>query len=275
MTGEELTLAAVGIIGLWALGALIVAFRSNFFAKIEEKKLPPPYFGWYALIAFSLYFIFLLLPLVLYAVYCKAFGPCHPTNVSKTIAVDIGIVLSVLVVLLFAYNTRALPFIFGKGPVLKKMAKGALCWLLAYPCAVFLGILVKLFVELFVDYAPSTQAAVQFLKDVKDHPTLFVINAFLLVVVVPIQEELIFRGYLFNALKGFFPFSLALPLSALVFGAIHYDITQGFSNFELLTMISTLGMVLGWIYEKEKSLWASIGLHACFNLVGVLVIVIF
>jgi membrane protease YdiL (CAAX protease family) len=78
------------------------------------------------------------------------------------------------------------------------------------------------------------------------------------VVIAPVFEELIFRGYLYPAFKRFFgPFPAAVG-TALLFALIH-DNAAAFAGLTLLALACTLA------YEWSGSILMPIAMHACFN----------
>jgi membrane protease YdiL (CAAX protease family) len=79
-----------------------------------------------------------------------------------------------------------------------------------------------------------------------------------LVVIAPIAEETIFRGYLFGRLKKYVPLWLAIVITSMLFGAVH-----GAWNLALDTF--ALSVVLCVLRESTNSLWASILLHMTKN----------
>jgi membrane protease YdiL (CAAX protease family) len=91
------------------------------------------------------------------------------------------------------------------------------------------------------------------------------ILAFLLqaVVISPLIEELFFRGFLLTFLKNYTSTWLAIILSAGVFAFAH-------ANFGSVFQLWLLGVVLGIAYEHTGALLLPIGIHACFNLVTAL-----
>ncbi len=79
------------------------------------------------------------------------------------------------------------------------------------------------------------------------------------VILGPIAEELIFRGVtLYYTQKFTRRFWLANLLQAVFFGVMHMNLVQGI-------YAAVLGMVLGWVYHRFRSLYASIWLHIFFN----------
>ena len=79
-----------------------------------------------------------------------------------------------------------------------------------------------------------------------------------LVVVAPIAEEVLFRGYLFGKLRKFIPVWLAIILTSLTFGIIHGAWNLGIDTFALSLVLCSLRLITG-------SLWAPILLHMIKN----------
>lgn len=77
-------------------------------------------------------------------------------------------------------------------------------------------------------------------------------------IAVPIAEELIFRGFLYNFLKERWGVWPGVVISSLIFGIIHADFAVGFTAF-------MLGILLAVLYEYSHSLWTSILVHAINN----------
>jgi membrane protease YdiL (CAAX protease family) len=84
-----------------------------------------------------------------------------------------------------------------------------------------------------------------------------------IVIVAPISEELIFRGVIFEKCKKVMPLLAANILQAVLFGVMHFNIIQGLYAF-------VLGIFLGVVCTKRKSIVSAIALHMVFNLSGVL-----
>lgn len=81
------------------------------------------------------------------------------------------------------------------------------------------------------------------------------------VILVPIAEELIFRGVVVGELKRVFPDWVTILVSGVFFAIIHMNVVQ--SSYVLLA-----GIVLGAIYVWSGSLWMVILIHAVFNFLG-------
>lgn len=79
----------------------------------------------------------------------------------------------------------------------------------------------------------------------------------------PVIEELFFRGFLLTFLKNYTSTWLALVLSAGVFAFAHV-------NLGAVLPLWFLGLVLGLAYEHTGCLLLPMGIHACWNLVTAL-----
>lgn len=84
-----------------------------------------------------------------------------------------------------------------------------------------------------------------------------------LAVLVPISEELVFRGLLFKRLRERGTYIQAALYSAVVFGVMHGNLIQMLYGF-------ILGMMLSYLCEKYGSVKAPIAAHIVMNLLSVL-----
>lgn len=91
----------------------------------------------------------------------------------------------------------------------------------------------------------------------------FVINLLIMSVLAAVAEEIFFRGILMRVLtKWFGNVHIGIVVSTLIFAIIH------FQPYKLLPMI-VLGLFLGYIYYRTKSLWVPIIIHALNNAIVV------
>lgn len=77
----------------------------------------------------------------------------------------------------------------------------------------------------------------------------------------PIAEELFFRGVIYGTLKGVLKPPAAMIISCALFGLLHG---------QLIWMVYAflMGVALTLIYDKYKSLLASMAFHVAFNITG-------
>lgn len=158
-------------------------------------------------------------------------------------------------------------------PWYRNVGFGMLAWFVIYPVVVAIGQLISIMIWFFIKEPSVEQVAVQHLRKIMSDPWLFGVTALAVTSVVPITEEFLFRGLLQNWLKRKFQsIPAGIVLSSLIFAIVHFSSLHGISNIELLISLFILSCMLGFIYERQHSLWASVGLHGFFNLVSLLFI---
>lgn len=79
-----------------------------------------------------------------------------------------------------------------------------------------------------------------------------------LVIVAPIAEEVLFRGYLFGKLRKYAPVWVSVLVTSILFGIVHGQWNVGLDVFALSIVLCLLRVVSG-------SLWPSIMLHMLKN----------
>lgn len=89
-------------------------------------------------------------------------------------------------------------------------------------------------------------------------PLEYLLAFIALVILPPIAEEILFRGYLFGRLRTYTGFWTTTTIVSVLFGAIH-----GQWNVAIDTFI--LSLFLCYLREKTGSLWPSIVLHGIKN----------
>lgn len=82
--------------------------------------------------------------------------------------------------------------------------------------------------------------------------------------IVPLGEELIFRGLVHRSIRARWPLFPSALLSATLFAAVHLDPAA-------LLPLFIVGFILAWSYERSGSLWGSIVPHGGLNALTVLV----
>jgi membrane protease YdiL (CAAX protease family) len=94
-------------------------------------------------------------------------------------------------------------------------------------------------------------------------PAFMVLLAITLVVLAPLSEEFLFRGFLYRGFaNGFGPFA-AILLTALIWASIHVQYSP-----VLMGQIFVYGLVLGWIRWRSGSLIVPMVLHGIINLLA-------
>jgi len=91
-----------------------------------------------------------------------------------------------------------------------------------------------------------------------NHNYEYILAFITLVVIAPIAEEVLFRGYLYSRLKSFLPIWAAILATSILFGAIH-------GSWNLAIDVFFLSIISCILREITGSLWASILLHMLKN----------
>jgi membrane protease YdiL (CAAX protease family) len=131
-------------------------------------------------------------------------------------------------------------------------------------CAVLAGtVVIAITVEVvraITGHEPTTTTPLQDLAG----PWL-VINAVMAVCLAPLCEEVYFRGFLFQGLRGRMRFAWAALLSGSFFAFVHVEPIRFFG-------LATMGVILAAVFEHRRTLVASIAAHATINVIAVLAI---
>ena len=77
-------------------------------------------------------------------------------------------------------------------------------------------------------------------------------------VLAPVLEEMLFRGVILRSFLLQYSRTKAILASSLIFGIAHMNVYQ-------LATAFAIGIVAGWLYERCRSLWPCILLHAAYN----------
>ena len=93
---------------------------------------------------------------------------------------------------------------------------------------------------------------------------LYLISAFFLFLCVGVGEEIVFRGVLFRWIDEKWGFTVALAVSSLIFGAMHYG-QPGATWWSSLAIAIEAGLLLGAAYKCSGTLWMPIGIHWAWN----------
>jgi len=139
--------------------------------------------------------------------------------------------------------------------------QGVKRYLITLPLIILAGYVVNI-VFSYYGITPEMQDVIQWVLDEKSSFVL-VCLMFFGTIIAPIIEEILFRGFLLPALKKSLGGRYAIVVSAALFAAVHIDI------FAFL-QIFILGLLLGHLYEKTKTLTASIMVHITHNVLTLL-----
>lgn len=143
-----------------------------------------------------------------------------------------------------------------------------LAWGVAGAIAMVLAVSATGGIEQAAFHVKADETQVQWLQTTRG-PLLGAL-VFLACVAAPLFEEVMFRGFIFNALLRYTPLWLAAIVSAAAFGLAHGIGQPG--NNGALAPLAAGGLVLALVYVYSRSLIASMVTHALFNAFTVVVV---
>lgn len=112
---------------------------------------------------------------------------------------------------------------------------------------------------------PEQQDVVQSMMDGNTAQRLVLAAA--AIIMAPVGEEVCFRGFVYNILRQRAGVWAATLATGVLFGAIHASLVQ-------FLPLAFFGFVQCIIYERSKTLWVPMAVHAVFNTISVLFILL-
>jgi membrane protease YdiL (CAAX protease family) len=152
-----------------------------------------------------------------------------------------------------------------KNSTLKSMGLGVITLALAYPIVLFVSLVANFLSYYFFGKSGVEQGMVKEMKHLMQYPYLFSFMTVAVIFIAPFVEELLFRGFLQSYLRKFLGSMGAISVTAVIFSLAHYVRGGGAGNIELLFSLFVLACFLGFIYERQRNLFASFALHMTFN----------
>lgn len=272
---SALSTGAIACIVLW------IAWRKNFFRWPHTEFSSAPISLCHVLIVFGIYFLattFGVIPVVQIIKALFRFSGSLLTPLYLSVWAHLAI--SLLIIFLFllfgnGFRPDAMKAAWkgrdGPPRVGEDIGIGAIAWIISFPLVLSSSHLFDLFIYLVfhVQNVPD-QTAVEFLKMTMNHPFYFFLNLLSIIVFAPLIEELMFRGFLQTYARKFLRPAGAIFVSSLCFSLFHFTPEQGLGNISIIGSLLILAFFLGFVYERQGSLIASISLHAIFNALSVL-----
>lgn len=116
------------------------------------------------------------------------------------------------------------------------------------------------------------QEAVQQIRELRGDPFRFWLLSISVSTLIPIAEEILFRGLLQNWLMRYVSPFFGVVAASLIFSAFHLTKEQGVTNLPIFLSLFVLSCFLGHFYQKEKTLLAPVLLHGLFNFTTIIFI---
>lgn len=277
------------LIVLWAFFANFVAYKRGYYQLPKSSLKTTPLVQSRDLgICFAIYLVISFVLAPLFAKFILA--SLHKINPEWT-SLSIGFLtflqflsMALIFVFLQLYMYHRDSTLYGRiwkdrqygstRPIEFDLGIGALTWLLAFPVVAILADLLDKIVKGLFGESAYEQTAVQFVKIASSSPFALLFALVAVLVLAPFIEEFLFRGLLQTYLKKRMGPKAAILISALLFAFFHFSLSQSVGNISLILSLFLLGGYLGFLYERQGSLWASIGLHITFNTISALRILI-
>ncbi|MBS0648347.1 MAG: CPBP family intramembrane metalloprotease [Verrucomicrobia bacterium] len=266
------------IFGLLGLITNSIAWKNGFY---EWHPLPPPRIYFKQVVSVFAIYVGVTFFLSQYFVGLLQRHSTAPVSLGLNITVQFLIVVSMVVALILYGRTQS--------PLFEKIWKnpaqatatsptydfflGIATLFAAFPVVIVVGQFFDLLLYLFFQLESYEQTAVRYLKTTLVSPSLTMLALITIVVIAPFIEEFLFRGTLQTYFKQRLSAKKAIILTSLCFALFHFSPEQGLGNLSLIPSLFTFACFLGYVYERQGSLFASVGLHMAFNFLNSLRII--
>ncbi len=262
--------------GIASVVALKIGRKKGFFhmpQTVEKPKHPPTFL--LVFIAFAIYFaIGTIVPNFFTRSLSSA--ATQEVRIQLTTLAGFTISFSIFVGLTFFLRMIAKPI---RQDILlrsrrfeakKDLIYAAAAWLISFPLVLFIGTSLDILLYFITgSFDLPDQIAVLFLKMTFGMPSYFLLAMSSIVILAPLIEETLFRGFLQSWLRRYLPPLPSIAIASFFFTSFHFSIDQGVSNLSILTSLFILGCFLGYLYEKRQSIFAPLLLHALFNALSI------
>ena len=131
---------------------------------------------------------------------------------------------------------------------------------LGYIAYLFLAALLLLIAQQFLTFIDFNQAQDVGFEGLRLQYE-YILAFTMLVVIAPVAEEILLRGYLFAKLRARLPLWIAIFITSFLFALVHFAWNVGIDTF-------ALSIVLCLLVVWSKSLWPAILLHMLKNFVA-------
>ena len=271
------------LIAIWAIILNWVAYHRKFYSLYTTSLQGSPFVRLkHLLVAFGIYLILSWLIMPFFARFLLLYlHSKDPDITTLPISLITGIQFTVMASVFFfisAYLKNQPSHIYQKiwkdrsrapnAPIGVDIGIGIITWFLSFPIVLVISEATDHFMKAFFHLETYEQVAVKYVKLAMSQPLSLAFALLSVLVLAPVVEEYLFRGVLQTYFKKRMGIKPAILLSALCFALFHYSTSQGLGNISLLFSLLILGGYLGFIYERQGSLWASISLHMIFNAIS-------
>ena len=117
--------------------------------------------------------------------------------------------------------------------------------------------------SIFVSQLGPSPEGIKDAMRVVNEPRLFLPSLFVLAVLAPLVEELIFRGLLYGWIEGRWGSRAAVALSTAAFALAHIEPAH-------IVLVAPLGLLFGWLRWRTDSILPSLFAHVANNSMAVM-----
>ena len=150
----------------------------------------------------------------------------------------------------------------GRKPHLRDLGQGALTYVAYFVIFIFVYM-----VEQASGLINTEQAQQLGFDNVTGPMLVFVFIS--LVILPPIAEEIVFRGFIFKGLRKRLPYIQTALITSVLFGIAHLEFGNGGPlNWAAAIDTFTLSMLLTYATERYKSIWPAMIAHMLKNLIA-------
>jgi membrane protease YdiL (CAAX protease family) len=170
---------------------------------------------------------------------------------ATTAALDVGVVAAAIGIA--ALTTRPRPWQFGLRPAPLRFAVGIS----------FIAVVSFYFFEIAYGIIFNPHNPQKIVDDLGANRStaMLIVGAVVVILVAPVCEELFFRGFLYRILRTRMALWPAAIVDGVLFGLVH-------GSWVILPILTFLGVLLCWVYERTGSLFATIAIHALNNTIS-------
>jgi membrane protease YdiL (CAAX protease family) len=168
-------------------------------------------------------------------------------------------IIATVVVMLPWVAQRSLPALGLRPPTIREVGSGIAGGILMLVTVGAVGTIQSSFTTAL----PHQQVVVDFERS--PHDAGYFLLSTIAIVFAPFTEELVFRGFVFNAFLRYVPFATAALASGTIFGALHIVLSGGGLEYAVFFPLSAGGIVLAYIYHRTGNLPSSMIAHGLFN----------
>ena len=257
--GQILALALFGVLGNTGLVLLLYFVGSRFWTRLAGPTEPPLWgrseIGLWLFAALSVRLFFAPAIALGFSEVGAPFGVCTLLALVTTAAMDCGVIVWVVRVRggqpLSVLGLRRLGW---------RSAGSATAAFVLSIFALSLWTLLWALALRELGVAPDLQDLVHIFRDEIDGRRLVSVACLITagVLIAPISEEFVFRGFLYPWLRRHLGVVSAAVISSLLFAVVHFNVTS-------LLPLFVMGCILAGLYQRSGSLGAPILFHALFN----------